>query len=101
MISTMLIKAVAAVFLAVSVQPMAELEAVEHTEPCRVCGEATAEDSLFDGYCPECWDIAEDGGYCDACGELLAGSTDFIVCDCHGIHGLVCRECSEWHEDFE
>lgn len=96
-------KAAMAAALAASMQaaPMAELEAAEHSEPCRVCGVTLEESELYDGYCPECLERYQAGPWCDCCGELLCGSEEFVVCDCHGIHGLVCRECAEWHEVFD
>lgn len=93
----------ASIVLAATVQaaPMPDVEAAEHMEPCRSCAVSFDEAELFDGYCPDCLGRYQDGPWCDCCGELLCGSTAYIVCDCHGIHGYVCAECEEWHGDFE
>lgn len=99
MLPGILIKAVAAVLLAASVQPMAELEAVENSAACKSCADPVELSEMRGGFCPSCWEAV--GGFCDCCGEPLDGSEGWIVCDCHGIHGSVCEECADWHAGLE
>lgn len=67
---------------------------------CDSCGEMYPAEDLAEGYCEICQVEAMEREWCDCCGNELDGS-DWIVCDCHGIHGNVCTSCADWHKEFE